>query len=491
MAVDDYGTWIDQQLDLPISETEPYVMANSNGSSRVERHDIWWRNTMEEPDQLRQRLAYAWSQIFVVSDRDYVLSNSQYGIANYYDMLARSAVGNFRTLLEQVTLHPVMGIYLSMVRNERADPARNVRPDENFAREILQLFTIGLHRLTTDGRVVMNPDGSGPVPTFNQARIEQFAKVFTGWNYDGVRSWTDNNVPGSSRQVPMVPDESYHDDSRKRLLLGTVLPAGQTAYQDLTGALDNIFNHRNVGPFVSRLLIQRLVTSNPSHRYIGRIAAVFNNNGAGVRGDMRAVVKALLLDEEARTGPDSRPATFGKIKEPVLRLTNLWRTFDAQPGPEANGIYRPYARPVYAIEDVIGQAVLRSPSVFNFYNPHNPLEPGSNLDGPEMQILSEINVASTNNMLLQSIYGDNNRSTEYRQNITQIQIEPEVELAADVEALVDRLDLMLMAGQLAPEVRAAIIDLISAHPSNDEGRYQRVLDAIYCIVGSPSHLVQK
>ena len=294
---------------------------------------------MEEPDQLRQRLAFAWSQIFVVSDIDYVLANSKYGMANFYDTLARFADGNFRTLLEQVTLHPVMGIYLSMVRNEKANPALNIRPDENYAREILQLFTIGLHELNADGSV--RRDGAGrPIATFDQATIEEFAKVFTGWNYDGVRSWTDTNVGTESRVLPMVPNEDFHDTSTKQLLGGQTLPAGQGAYADLTGALDNIFAHPNVGPFVSRLLIQRLVTSNPSSGYVGRVAAVFNDNGAGTRGDLRATVRALLLDDEARNGSQNLPETFGKIKEPSMRLTNLWRALDAQPGPEASGIYR-------------------------------------------------------------------------------------------------------------------------------------------------------
>lgn len=489
-ATGSFGAWIDQQLDLPISLTEPYVRSIGNGSDSSYRHHVWWSNLMEEPDQLRQRLAFAWSQIFVVSDRDYILSNSQYGICNYYDMLAEHAVGNFRTLLERVTLHPVMGVYLSMLRNEKADPARNVRPDENFAREVLQLFSIGLYELTADGQVRLDRAGR-PIATYDQTTVEEFAKVFTGWNYDGVRSWSDTNVPGDSRAVPMIADEAFHDTSAKTLLNGATLPAGQTAYADLTMALDNIFNHPNVGPFVARSLIQRLVTSNPTPGYVGRVAAVFNNNGAGERGDLRAVVKALLLDDEARRGSELLPEQFGKMKEPLMRLTNLWRAFNAQPGPEGNGIYRPYARAAYVIENVVGQAVMRSPSVFNFYNPGNPLQPGSNLASPEMQILTEINVAATNNMMLQCVYGDNNRSTQYRQNITQIQLEPEIALAADIPALLDRLDMLLCGGQLPPAIRQAIETLISTHADDDEGRYNRVVDAVYSIVGSPFHLVQK
>lgn len=484
------GSWIDSQWRQPASLTEPWTRSTGSSSNSTNRHEIWWQNVMEGSDQLRQRLAFAWSQIFVVSDRDYVLSNSQFGICNYYDMLAQHGDGNFRDLLERVTLHPVMGIYLSMVRNEKADPARNVRPDENFAREVLQLFTIGLDELTSDGQVRIGGSGQ-PIPTYDQVTIEEFAKVFTGWNFDGVRSWTDNNVGTESRVVPMIPDENFHDTSAKTLLNGTTLPAGQTAYADLTMALDNIFAHPNVGPFVARSLIQRFVTSNPTPQYVGRVAAVFNDDGGGVRGDLQATVKALLLDPEARAGAEALPDRFGKMKEPIMRLTNLWRAFDARPGPEAGGRYRPYARALSQLGDVLGQSVLDSPSVFNFYNPDNPLEPGSQLVAPEVQILTEINVASTNNMLLQAVYGDNNRSTQYRQNITQIQIEPAVELAADVPALLDRLDTILCGGQLPVAVRDAIETLIATHPDDDDGRYLRVVDAVYSIVGSPFHLVQK
>jgi len=489
-AAGSYSAYIDQQLALPATLLEPYVRTQNNNSNRTYRHDGWWLNVMEGPDQLRQRLAFAWSQIFVVSDRDYTLGNAQYGISNYYDMLGQLSDGNFRTMLERVTLHPVMGMYLSMLSNELADPSRNVRPDENFAREVLQLFTIGLYELQPDGQV--QRDGSGqPVPSFDQTTVEEFAKVFTGWNYDLMRWWNDTNLGAESGVLPMVAYEEYHDTTEKRLLNGGVVPAGGTAYQDLTIALDNIFNHPNVGPFIAHALIQRLVTSNPTPQYVGRVAAAFNNNGAGIRGDLRATVRAILLDPEARTGHQTMPATFGKIKEPIMRLTSLWRAFNAQPGPEGRGLYQPYARSVDAIEDVIGQAFLRSPSVFNFFNPDNPLQPGSQLVGPEMQILSEINVATTNNMLLQCIYGDNERSTEYRQNITQVQLQPEVELAADVNALLDRYDMLLCGGQLPPVVRQAIEQVISAHPDDDQGRFYRVVDAIYAIVGSPIHLVQK
>ena len=487
LAVGDPSDWIDAQMALPPSLTEPYTRANSNGSLRTTRHYIWWENAMNGADQLRQRVAFALSEIFVISDIDYVLGNSQYAMCNYYDMLADEAFGNFRSLLERVTLHACMGTYLSMVRNERADPARNVRPDENYAREILQLFTIGLYELNPDGTV--QTSGGVPIPSYDQETVEQFAKTFTGWNYADTREWNSNRA--YDRTLPMTAWQEYHDDTAKVLLNGTVLPAGQTAEDDLAGALDNIFAHPNVGPFIGRSLIRRLVTSNPTPAYVERVAAAFDNNGAGVRGDMAAVVRAILLDPEARSGHVTNPATFGKVKEPILRLTQLWHAFDAQPGPESGGIYRTRARVVDQIADLFGQSILRSPSVFNFFNPDNPLSPTSDLVAPEMQILTEINVATTDNMFFSQIYSHNS-FYDAPATQTRIQISYEMSLAADINALLDHLDELLLAGSLPDQYRAVIADRLTVHDgSTEEGRADRVLDAIYCIYASPFHYVQK
>jgi uncharacterized protein (DUF1800 family) len=417
-------------------------------------------------------------------------------MSGYYDMLATDGLGNFRDLIEKVTLHPVMGIYLSMLRNEKADPARNVRPDENYAREILQLFTIGLYQLAPDGEVRMS--GGKPIPTYNQTTVEEFAKVFTGWNLADADVWQSNDLTKFDKERPMVPVEEYHDRSEKTLLQGTTVGPGLDARTELGLALDNIFAHQNVGPFVSRLLIQRLVTSNPSPGYVGRVAARFDDNGDGERGDMAAVVRAILTDAEARNGHLSAPDTFGKIKEPVLRLTQLWRAFDVEPGPDADGVYRPKARAIDQIGDVLGQAPMRSPSVFNFYQPDHRARPGSDIVAPEAQILTEVDLASTNNMLFLQIYYGNNR-TQDRTNIATINIDREIAMAGDVDALIDHLDVLLVAGRLPVAQRRAIAThLTSAHVVTGvtaaealQARTQRVLDAVFCIVGSPVHLVQK
>ncbi len=482
-----YEAWIDGQLALEPSLTEPFVVEDGNGSLSTTRHYIWWTNAMEGEDQLRQRLAFAWSQIFVVSDRDYTLSNAQFSMCNFYDMLAVGSTGNFRTLLEQVTIHPVMGVYLSMVRNERSDPTRNIRPDENFARELMQLFTVGLHELTPDGRVVL--DDGMPVPAYDQRTVEEFAKVWTGWNFGDADRWVSTDMTPYDKRVPMTPWEEYHEPSSKTLLDGVQTTVNASTTADMSAALDNIFHHPNVGPFIARGLIQRLVTSNPTPEYVGRVAATFNDDGQGTRGNLEAVTKAILLDAEARVGHIDLPQRFGKFTEPSLRLTQLWRALDAQPGPEATNGYRPYSRPVDQLEQVFGQAVMRSESVFNFYLPDNPLAPGSDLVAPELSILSEINVASTNNTLFEQVYNHHN-FTEDRPNITRIQINDELAMAGDPAVLVEHLNELLLAGRFPTDAADELITHLLHHPSDSEGLMARTLDAIYAIVGSPFHMVQ-
>jgi len=329
------AAWIDAQLQLPVSLTLPYVVANSNGSSRKERHEPWW---------------------IVISDLDKALSNNQYGVSDYYDMLSRNAFNDFRTILEDVSLHPAMGVYLSMVRNERANPAENIRPDENFAREVLQLFSIGLFELDSRGQLT-NPDN--PTPSYTQQTVEEFARVFTGWEYPSSRYWGDTNLTASAFQGRMVPVEEFHDTGSKTLLNGVVVPAGLTTSEDMQRALDNISAHQNVAPFISKQLIQRLVTSNPSPDYVGRVAAVFNDNGNGERGNLGSVVKAILLDNEAQQGTTVNP-DFGKIREPNIKFAHYWRALEAYTGPEANGIHNSADFTLERFDEMGGQAVLKS-----------------------------------------------------------------------------------------------------------------------------------
>ncbi len=487
MELGSYNQWIVEQFLKSVSLTQPFVEARSNGSLQTTRHYGWWEHAIRGEDQLRQRLAFAWSQIFVVSDRDYELSNSQYGMCNFYDMLAVESTGNFREMLERVTLHPVMGVYLSMVRNQQANPALNIRPDENFAREVLQLFTIGLHQLSPNGEVVTQ--GGEPVPAYDQRTVEEFARVFTGWNYSDSRYFDDSNF--RDKVNPMTPWEEFHDRGQKTLLNGKRVRADRDARPELRAALDNIFNHPNVGPFLARQLIQRLVTSNPTPGYVQRVANKFNNDGTGVRGNLASVTHAILTDREARTGHTTMPRRFGKIKEPILRLTGVWRAFDAVPGPGAgNGEYRSSTKAIDAISDVVGQAPMRAQSVFNFYRPDDPLKPGSNLVAPELSILTEIDVASTNNMLFSQIYSYTTRDTDDTAP-ARIDIEREYELAERPADLVDHCIELLLTSPMPPEARNALVAHVRSLPSSPDGRLARTTDAIYGVVGSPFHLVQK
>src|SRR5688572_6053605 len=349
-----YEAWINDQLSKPASLELPHVQALPlpQNIQELERHgvDIWFRNALRGQDQLRQRVAFALSETMVVSQVG-ALANQPYSLASYYDLLATRAFGNFRDLIEAVTLHPAMGVYLSMLGNQKPDVQRNIRPDENYARELMQLFTIGLVELNLDGTPKLDSSGQ-PIPTYTQPIIEGFAHAYTGWTYANAPNGNFLQArPGlASQVVPMQLYPAFHDTGPKLVLGGVTIPAGQGGAQDLDAALDNIFAHPNVGPFIARRLIQRLVTSNPSPDYVRRVAQRFNDNGRGVRGDLAAVVAAMLLDAEART---ASTATTGKLKEPLLRVTQLWRAYGAT---AANGSYA-----TNNLNNLIGQGPLQAP----------------------------------------------------------------------------------------------------------------------------------
>ena len=356
-----HDAWIDQEMVKATSLQLPFVRALPRPQNLVQLHtdrvDIWFRNVLTGDDQLRQRVAFALSEVLVVSQLGGLIE-APYSLADYYDVLARNAFGNYRQLMQEVTLHPAMGVYLSMLGNQKPNPALSIRPDENYAREVMQLFSIGLVELNNDGRVKLDAQNQA-IPTYTQEIIEGFAHVFTGWNYAGAPSFQHARRTDANQTIPMELYPSFHDTGQKQLLNGTVLPAGQTGEQDLSDALDNVFNHPNIGPFLAIRLIQRLVTSNPSSGYVDRIASVFNDNGSGTRGDLGAVVRAILMDDEAR--PDMPMELDGKIKEPIIRLTQLWRAYNAT---SQSGRY-----PFVSVYVVFGQGPLQSPSVFNFFSP--------------------------------------------------------------------------------------------------------------------------
>lgn len=479
-----FAPWINEQLQRPPSLQLPYLKSLPRPPFLFElqddRVDIWFRNVVNGDDQLRQRVAFALSEIMVVSQVGALIDHT-YSLADYYDVLARNAFGNYRDLIEEVTLHPAMGVYLSMLGNEKPNPALNIRPDENYARELMQLFSIGLVELNNDGSVEL--DGFGqPIPTYDQPVIEGFAHVYTGWTYAGAPHFHLAFPNDNNQTLPMQLYPAFHDSGPKLLLNGETVDAGQGGAQDLADALDNIFAHPNVGPFIAIRLIQRLVTSNPSPAYVQRIASAFNNNGSGVRGDLGAVVRAILLDPEAR--PESPMDLDGKIKEPLLRLTQLWRAYDAT---SASGRY-----PFLGAYIFFGQGPLQAPSVFNFFSPFYA-PPGeirdSSLVAPELQIATEYqNTLVTNFMLFQAI-GLTSESTGLAEDDVFIDISKEIAVAADTDALVEMVAGKLLAGQISTTLETEVTGMINRIPASESAI--RVGEAIYFIASSPEFAYQR
>ena len=488
--------WVDDQFARQGTPHLTYARDYPGSESLTgPRQFKWLIDAVDGDDQLRQRVAFAYSEIFVTSDVTQTLKREQYAMANYYDILRNNAFANYRDLLREVTLNPVMGLYLSMLQNARADPEKNTRADENFAREVMQLFSIGLYQLNNDGTRRIDSNTGKPLPAYTQADVEEYARVFTGWNYSDADRWDRSPADAfTNKLLPMTPFAGFHDSGRKQLLGGVISPAGLSAADDLDVALDSLFNHPNVGPFIGKQLIQRLVTSNPSNAFVGRVASAFNNNGAGVRGDMRAVVRAILLDPEARAGY-ANVANFGKLREPLIRWTNLWRAFNVQRGARStNGQYNHGSPYIYNGADFLGQSVLSANSVFNFFHPdYAPPGPvrDSNLVAPEAEIYSDANILTTTarlNQLIQVHYqggGDNARNTSY------IDIAEETALASSPQALLDRLNILLLSGQMSGGLRQILSDHMESLPGDERGRSQRVRDGITLIMASPEYLVQK
>src|SRR5205814_6686605 len=305
----------------------PSPSATPNQPTLTMTNDAWWTNAISGQDQVRQRVAFALSETLVASLNSAGLANRPFALPTYYDVLVRDAFSNYRQLLEDITLNPAMGAYLNMLQNDKANPARGTLPNENYARELMQLFSIGLYNLNLDGSLTLSSSGF-PISTYGQNEILGTAAVLTGWTF--AQPGVANPVfrPPQNWRDPMINIATRHQTDAKNILNGVVIPANQTAAQDLKTTLDTIFNHPNVGPFICRQLIQRLVTSNPSPGYVYRVSSVFNDDGQGVRGDLKAVVRAILMDYDARV-PLMTAQGLGHEREPVIRLTNLLRAFNA------------------------------------------------------------------------------------------------------------------------------------------------------------------
>ena len=511
-------SWIDNQMQLPQTFILPKLMeiyqirldsmavAGIVQNESVFRPRWWefnyayWDQMMRNEDLLRHRVAFALSEIFVVS-RKSELQNFGDGLASFYDMLASHAFGNYENLLRDVTLHPCMGEYLSHLNNPKANPANNIHPDENYAREIMQLFSIGLYELNADGtRMVINGEF---VPTYDQDDIREFAKIFTGLS---VADWVPN--PYGSNSIywgkglwtadvtkPMIMYENEHEPGPKQLLKGQVVQTGQTGMQDINDAIHNLYMHPNVGPFIAFRLIQRLVKSNPSPQYVQRITEVFNNNGNGVRGDMGAVVKAILMDGEARACTPLGDETNSKLKEPLLRYMHFARAADKyNPLDHLWNVNWNFA---YSAQ----QDLFNSPSVFNFYLPdHQPNGDIADQDlfGPEFNIHNTLTAPGYINEvyrwtiswgeILRTWDGAFINETEVAFDLTRL-----MDLAKDPETLLNELDRSLAHGTLSDTTRSIVrtaLDSLLPGQWYDQLE-ERVRLGVYLVLISPDYAVMR
>jgi uncharacterized protein (DUF1800 family) len=483
--------WIDTQIARPKGYTLPAIVswraARNNENPPFGPNIGQWMMVMRrrypsgspavDTDILRHKVANSLLQIFVISSRADAIFLETNGMCHYYDRLLDGALGNFRQILFDVSMHPIMGKYLSHLGNKKPNLALNQYPDENYAREIMQLFSIGLVQLNQDGSPVLDSQGK-TIPTYNNADISQFARVFTGLDFS-----VDQGFP-SAWVTPMRTVENLHDTDPKNLL-GTPIPGGQTTLQDINAAIDVLFNHPNTPPFICKQLIQKLVTSNPSPAYISRIAAVFINNGNNQRGDMAAVVKAILLDDEARNFQNTKNETFGKMREPYNILFNMAKTFNAQP---ATGDYIN----IGYMYDLLLQEPFFAPSVFNFYKP-TYASPGaiSALDmySPEFQILTSGSVLSALNLFKGAITNHIARWTPPSTHALTMDFSNEIPLATDPDAVIRQLCLRLGV-TLSPSsfqyIREAILKFT---PAMANWQTDRVKLATILIVGSPEFYI--
>ena len=479
-----YTGWLDEQFALPASGTrwDLLVAAGlsdiSNKNSEAGFDAVAWSKLLSAPDTLRQRITLALSEIFVVSIDGLVgLGWKQFTAAAYLDLLEANAFGSHRALLQQVSLSLPMGEYLTFRASAKANATTGALPDENYARELMQLFTIGLVVLNAEGTPKLTSGAT--TDTYTLDDITGLARVLTGWDADLAGG--DTKTPDFARR-PMTQVASRYETGAKTFL-GTTIPSGTAAMTGLTLALDAITTHANVAPFFSRQLIQRLVTSNPSPAYVARIAAVFDNDGSGARGNLRAVVRALLLDDEARNASVAASTSYGKLREPMLRFVGWARAFSAASpsGAWAAGNTSDAAKG-------LAQSPLRSPSVFNFfrpgYVPPNSALGSAALVAPEFQLANESSVVGCINYLQRAVAGSIGDITPDYSTLTP--------LADDAAALLAELNLVLAANQLSGATVAALVAAVQTMPSGtDATRRNRINAALVLVLAAPEYIVQK
>jgi uncharacterized protein (DUF1800 family) len=513
-----YATWLSEQMSAPLG-TFGFDWLNQRGygtiSSTTNYYDntypgdyMLWNQLMTSPDQVRKRVALALSEIFVVSLSGLDVTWRSHVIANWWDMLSAGAFGNFRNLLQDVTLSPAMGYYLNTKGNMKENAATGRVPDENFGREVMQLFTLGLYQLNVDGSVKLDASGN-KLETYTQSDITNIARVFTGWDYDQTQNVNTlepvnkRNIPNTVfTRLPMRLTPANHSNLASSFL-GATVPANTDGVTALRIALDTLFNHPNVGPFIGKQLIQKLVTSNPSPAYVARVASTFNNNGAGARGDLRAVVSAVLLDDDARSPAGLAQPGFGKLREPMVRMVQWGRTFGIN---SARGSWKmgDFSNPATQL----GQSPLRSPSVFNFFRP-GYVPPSTALSAtqtpaPEFQLVNESSVGGYLNfmqgVIRNGIFVNAPDVPQSASNTTNgyditAAYATELAIAGDTAGLVKRLGVLLCAGQLSAATQVLIVTALNATPltatSTDNAKRDRVAAAVLLVMASSEYLIQK
>lgn len=507
-----YSGWMRRQLarnsqpnvdELRLIQADYAARGESIGPEALS--EIVWRDMINGEDQLRQRMAFALSQILVVSYENPDVAETPAAVAYYMDMLNSNAFGNYRSLLEDVTYSPAMAKFLTYLNNRKEDPSINRVPDENYARELMQLFTIGLVQLNPDGTPRL--DGTGAqIETYTNADITGLAKVFTGLSWDdgdfGGNN-PDQTIPVAAYS-PLAIFESEHSTSEKTFL-GVTVPANTQTAASIDAALDTLFNHANIAPFISRQLIQRFVTSNPSPQYVSRVTAAFETGwfqlpdgstvGSSTRGDLSAVIAAILLDDEARVLSNRDNPNYGKVREPVIRFTHWARNagLNSVSVLGGNGLDGQFRIMDAASPSELAQQAYRSPSVFNFYRPGyiaaGSQTAGANLVAPEMQITTTATVTSFANYMQERI-------EEGRATVTfRPGYGPELSIADNADALVDRLNLTMTAGAMTAETRANIIAAVNSIPvrpdTAPQDRRRRVNAAMLMTVLSSEYFVQR
>jgi uncharacterized protein (DUF1800 family) len=505
--------WLENQLSIPRAFTlenqiriyHQMVKDSTNNPAAGAGNRLWdyawWQYLMTSSDQLRQRVAFALSEMLVISENS-AFNNVAYAMGTYYDKLLDRAFGNYRDLLTDITYSPAMGIYLTYLNNPKSNPALNQFPDENYARELMQLFTIGTVMLNNDGSVTLDPDGT-PLPSYDNEDIIEFSKIFTGLTWADRTQWNRGALNDTSYIAPMVMWNSWHEPGTKTLLNGFVVPNRNPidGNADIHDALDNLFNHQNTPPFVCKFLIQRLVTSNPSPAFINRVSNIFINNGQGVRGDLASVVKAILLDPEAKSCDMSENEEYGMLREPFTRYIQINKAFNAF---TQSGNYRNDMNYIYLNT---GQRPLASPSVFNFfqqdYQPIGSIEEAG-LVAPEFQITDAQTIAGFINGLYRwVISGDiadeydlftNETDAHYADEISKLELSPESTYTDNdkLHILLDRLNLLLAHGHVSENTLETIKNVIVEFPNTTVvEKEDRIKLAIYLLMTSPEYLINR